>query len=465
MRIDNNAPGYAAPVGKGIAVSQGSGDVKTPEMKGDSVSIGGKNQEEQVIKPNLTAETAKADTSPAPQEFIDLMKQIPPWKEVKVFLVHGSHTGGHRSAAESLKKALDELPNVKSEVINALDFGGGEAVKNTQVAATDFLIKKAGKLRGWFFKKSFEGNPVIYWLGKTGMQLKAWMSKSFLNKIQQEKPDIIVATHSPMNAMLSYWKGKGEIDVPVHSVVTDFKVHRMWAQDNIDRYYVASEGAKEDLEKYGIDKEKIEITGIPIKPDFAKTSGLSKAQMKEKLGIDPKLPMVLMMGGSLGIGRYADVAKALDNSGAPVQMVCITAKNETKKQELDELAGQLKMPLKTVGFTPNVSDWMEACDMIISKPGGLTTSEIFAKKIPMIILDPMPGLEEMLIPSIEATGAAFRVKGPDDAAVLIGDLINNPEKKENVMKNLENVGKPYSAYTAAGDIVRSALGAGSKTEA
>lgn len=394
----------------------------------------------------------KTDTA-APKEFLDLMKRIPPWKNVKVFLVHGSHTGGHRSAAESVKKALDEIPNVQAEVINALDYSGGETVKNLQVGTADLLIKKWGNVRSWFFKKSFEGNPIIYWLGKQGMKIKAWMSKSFLNKIKEEKPDVILCTHSPMNAMFSYWKGKGEIDMPVHSVVTDYKVHRMWAHDNIDHYYVASEQAKGDLVKFGVDKSKIEITGIPIKPDFAKPTRLSKTELREKLGIDPQLPTVLMMGGSLGLGRFGDVASALNSLKTPVQIVCITGKNEAKKAELEELQKQLKMPMKVLGYTKNVDEWMSACDMIVSKPGGLTTSEIFAKNIPMIILDPAPGLEELLIPSIEATGAAFRVDTPKDAAGLIEQIINDPSKKENVMRNLEKVGKPLAAYAVGKDLV------------
>ena len=417
----------------------------------DNVDIKGKPlQEKPVVNPT------KPETA-APQEFLDLMKHIPPWKHVKVFLVHGSHTGGHRSAAESVKQALDELPNVHAEVINALDFGGGKTGKKAQVAATDFVMNKMSGVRGWFFKKSFEGNPIIHWLGKTGMKMKSWVSKSFLNKIQEEKPDIILSCHSPMNAMLGYWKEQGKIDAPVHSVVTDYRIHRMWAQDGIDQYYVASEGAKKDLERFGIDDKKISITGIPIKPDFAKPSGLSKAEMKEKLGIDPKIPMVLMMGGSLGLGRFGDVAEALNQLKTPVQMVCITGKNETKKAELEDMKKDLQMPMTVLGYTKNVNEWMEACDMIVSKPGGLTTSEIFAKNIPMIILDPMAGLEEMLVESITSTGAAFTVKGPTEAAELVEQVINDPSTKDEITKSLGKVGKPFAAYELGKDLIETVL--------
>lgn len=97
-----------------------------------------------------------------------------------------------------------------------------------------------------------------------------------------------------------------------------------------------------NLKNFGIDDKKIEVTGIPIKPKLAKPSGISKMEMKKKLGIDPDLPMILMMGGSLGLGRYDEVAEALNKLKTPVQMVCITGKNETKKADLENLKEEFK---------------------------------------------------------------------------------------------------------------------------
>jgi processive 1,2-diacylglycerol beta-glucosyltransferase len=405
----------------------------------------------------ITASGKDNGGTPAlPPEFMDAIKGIPPDRHIKVMLVHGSHTGGHRSAAESVKKALDAMPNVDAEVVNALDFSGGESVKDAQVAATNFVMEKMAPVRGWVFRQSFKGNPLIYWLGNTSMKLKSWMSTSFLNKIEEEKPDIILSCHSPMNSLLSYWKSKGLIDVPVHSVVTDYRVHRMWAQENIDHYYVASEATKDELVHFGIDEKKIEVSGIPIKPDFAEGRGVPKAELKKKLGLDPERPTVLMMGGSLGLGRFDEMAKALDMRKMPAQMVCITGKNETKKAALEELSGELSLPVKALGYVDNVNEWMDAADIIISKPGGLTTSEIFAKKIPMIILDPMPGLEEMLIPTIVDTGAAISVKGPEKAAQFIEDFFTDPSLQERFQSSLEKAGKPFAAYEVAADLVNSA---------
>lgn len=450
----NRKPGKAA---KKFPAGQASDMVTLSQEKQDAKAEIKTKSWLSLTRADAGKAAAEAGESAAPPEFLDLKKKIPPWRNLKVFLVHGSHTGGHRSAAESVKAVLDQIDGVDARVINALDYSGGKAVKKAQVKATDFVMDKMSSVRGWFFKQSFEGNPIVYWLGNTAMKIKSLMSKKFLNKIKEEKPDIILSCHSPMNSMLSYWKNKGKIDVPVHSVITDYKVHRMWAQKDIDRYYVATDSAKAELMNFGIPEDKIKVSGIPIKPKFATKSSLPKSKIKEKMGLDPDLPAVLMMGGSLGLGRFDKVAEALNKLKTPVQMVCITGKNETKKKDLEELSKKIKMPMKVLGYVRNVDEWMDACDMIISKPGGLTTSEIFAKKIPMIILDPTPGLEEILIPNIVGTGAAFKVEGPEQAAATVEKLINDPGASKEVMDNLQKVGKPKAAYTVGIDLVNTAL--------
>jgi processive 1,2-diacylglycerol beta-glucosyltransferase len=235
-------------------------------------------------------------------------------------------------------------------------------------------------------------------------------------------------------------------------------VHRQWVQKNISRYFVASEQAKQNLIDFGVDKDKVSVTGIPIKPGFAKDSGLSKADLRKKLGLDPDKPTVLMIGGSLGMGNFEGVARAFNESGKDYQLVMILGKNELKKDRLDLYAKGANIPTKVLGFEKNTGQWMEASDVVISKPGGLTTSEIFSKKVPMLILDPSPGFEEMLIPSVEATGAALRAKDPQDAVAVIDDFLKNPAQEEKVKKSLERVGKPDAALDIArqvmGDIAR-----------
>jgi processive 1,2-diacylglycerol beta-glucosyltransferase len=354
-----------------------------------------------------------------------------------------------------VETALKREPGAEVENINTMKLTP-EGVQAGQVKLFNVVSDHFKSVKTWAFRKSFEGSDLVYWLGNTGLKLKALASKPFLNKIKEENPDIILSTHSQTNSLLSYWKGKGLIDQPIHSVVTDFSAHRMWAQDHIDHYYVATESVKHDLERFGVPSEKIEVTGIPINPDFATKQSTPIPELKKKLGLDPDLPVVLMLGGSLGYGSFAEVSQALDTLKTPLQIVAITAKNAEKKQELEELAPALKKPLNVQGYVSNMKEWMEASDVIISKPGGLTTSEIFAVRKPMIIIDPMAGLEQILYPKIVETGCAEVAKDPEDAAAIIDRILTDSKFKEIIDDNLEHVGKPDAAFVVAEDLLRSA---------
>ncbi|MDQ7823817.1 MAG: glycosyltransferase [Candidatus Eremiobacteraeota bacterium] len=431
------------------------------EIRGDGAPAAGgpESSLQDTVEMGSTVAPGTAGMESLPKKLEQQIKEslaLHPWKKVKVFLVHGSHTGGHASAARSVEKVLKSIPGVEVQNINTLNLSAS-GVMTGQVAAFNMITRYMAGLRSWAFRKSFEGSGPVYALGNLGMKMKSFLSKKFLTKIQQEKPDIILSTHSPMNSMLSYWKEKGLIDQPVHSVVTDFGAHRMWAQKNIERYYVATGEVKADLERFGVAPEKIEITGIPIDPSFAGPSGLSQAELKEKLGLDPSLPVVLMAGGSLGYGNFSGIARALDGLGRPLQIVAITGKNAEKKRELEELTPDLKSPMKVLPYVDTMSEWMKASDVIISKPGGLTTSEIFAMKKPMILITPLPGLEELLIPKITDTGCAVLAGDENEAAALAGKIITDEKYRGDLQEHLKKVGMPYAAYTVSAGLVERAL--------
>ena len=390
------------------------------------------------------------------KELLESLEKLPPKDNIRIYLVHGSHTGGHRSAAESLKAAMDELPHVEAEVINALDYSG-KGLKNAQVGATQFAIDHMKDLRGWCFEQSHKGNPIMYWLGNLGMKIKGFFSKKFLTKIKEEKPDAIIATHSPMNSMLSSWKTAGKIDTPLLSTVTDFSTHRMWSQKGVDHYYTASAAAAKDLERFKVNGDKISVTGIPIKPSFSEVSSIAPAKMKEKLGLDPHKPVVLLMGGSLGYGPYEELSSEFEKLDSPLQIVAICGKNKDKLEILEKKKDTMKQKLVPLGFIKNVNEYMQAADVIISKPGGLTASEIFAMKKPMIMLEPMPGLEEISATAIQKLGVAFMEKTPEGAAKFAGKLITTPSLMKDVHEKLNKVGHPDSSYAVAEDVLKRAL--------
>jgi len=379
------------------------------------------------------------------------LEHLPKDRPLEIFLVHGSHTGGHRAAAEAVKHALDGLPNVHAEVIDSLDY---TPARDAQVGVTDLFIHQLTDIRGWAFREQYERNPVIYWMSNQGMKAKAWMSGDLGERLQHA--DAILSCHSPMSSMLGYWKEEGELDPPLHSVVTDFRAHRMWAQDAVEHYYVASDQVKSDLTGFEVPAGRIEVTGIPVDPRFS-TLQPGKEDARRAMQLDPAMPTVVMMGGSLGLGPFADTARALAASTTPMQMVCITGRNEKKRKDLEALAKTLPMPMTVLGYTKDVQPWIDAADVVVSKPGGLTTSEIFARRVPMVILEPMPGLEELVAPAIVSTGAALQVKGPTEAAAAVESLLHDPSLRQEVQRCLDRVSHPDAADVIAEHLVEDAL--------
>lgn len=340
----------------------------------------------------------------------------------KVWLVHGSYTGGHASAAKALQQVLSAEPGVQADVINIADLSHSPLPMSTSAEKALKGGKTVNRLRAWWFEQNFKGNPLTYFVTNAAMRMEAMFSDEFLARVEREKPDVIVSTMSATNALLSAWKGAGKLNVPVHSVVTDFSSHRIWAQENIDHYYVASEAAREDLERFGVEPSRIEETGIPISPSFASPTR-DAAEVRKSLGLDPAKATLLLLGGSLGYASFAPVLQALDKLDTPFQAIAITGRNEAAREELEKM--HFNHPVRVEGFVNNMADWADAADLVITKPGGLTTSELLARERPMIIADPLPGLEEMMVGRVTQTGAAVAVHGHDELVETTARLLDD----------------------------------------
>ncbi len=391
-------------------------------------------------------------------DVVQLARDLPADRPLKVLVVHSSFTGGHKSAADSLVSTLNQLPNVKAESFNTLSLSS-PTVQGTQRAFYDLVSARLPTLRRVGFDLSIRGSLLASGFGGAAMAFKAMLSPEVLSHIQDEKPDIIVSTHSQTNAMLAYWKNRGAITAPVHSILTDFRGHVLWAQDAIARYYVAGDGVRDDLVSYGVEPSRVKITGIPVRPEYAAAPLEPHEARATRLGLDPALATVLIMGGSLGDQKYADLVTALGKSNCPMQIAAITAKNEAARLELEAMRSTLKHPLHVMGFVNDMPDWMRASDVIVTKPGGLTASEIFALRKPMIVANPYPGMEEHQAKRLAETGVAWTATDADDARDRVEHVLGDPRVALQVSRAMDQVSHPRAAYEVAEDLVRTAVAA------
>lgn len=370
----------------------------------------------------------------------------------KVWLVHGSHTGGHASAARSLKEALERRPGVSAEIINMAETSSNE----TPASMAAEVALKGGdwirNIRSWVFDQQYEGNDFLKWISNKVMKREGRHQEAFLNRLETERPDVLVSTMSATNSLLSQWSDDGVIRQPVQSVLTDFASHQMWAQENIAKYYVATPAVKQDLQKFGVDAHKVSVTGIPIKQDFA-SQAQSPGEARKALGLDPEKPLVLMLGGSLGYGSFSESLSAMDSTEGNFQMAAITGKNENLRRELEALETNKNLHLE--GYVTNMPTWIDAADLVVTKPGGLTCSEILAKGKPMILQNAESGLEGRLVRRLEESGVALVVDGAEDMARTVSELIKEPQKLDALKAKARAVGKPTSSDEIADSILRS----------
>ena len=370
----------------------------------------------------------------------------------KVWLVHGSHTGGHASAARSLKEALERRPGVSAEIINMAETSSNE----TPASMAAEVALKGGdwirNIRSWVFDQQYEGNDFLKWISNKVMKREGRHQEAFLNRLETERPDVLVSTMSATNSLLSQWSDDGVIRQPVQSVLTDFASHQMWAQENIAKYYVATPAVKQDLQKFGVDAHKVSVTGIPIKQDFA-SQAQSPGEARKALGLDSEKPLVLMLGGSLGYGSFSESLSAMDSTEGNFQMAAITGKNENLRRELEAL--ETNKNLHVEGYVTNMPTWIDAADLVVTKPGGLTCSEILAKGKPMILQNAESGLEGRLVRRLEESGVALVVDGAEDMARTVSELIKEPQKLDALKAKARAVGKPTSSDEIADSILRS----------
>ena len=393
-------------------------------------------------------------SSPFPPALLEKLSQRDPADPLKILLVHGSHTGGHRSAARSLTQALNELPNVQARELDTLEVSSPKLV-NAQKGFFGFVSEKMPFLRRWGFQLALKGSPLASFVGTAVLKAKAALSPQVLQNIREQQPDLVVSTHSQTNAMLSHWKKAGKLDMPVHSVPTDFMAHAIWAQDRVDHYYVAAEPTRQDLARLGVDPSRISVTGIPISPAFAHQPDETREALSTRLGLDPELPTVLLMGGSLGLQPYEKLIDALEASPYPMQVVAITGRNQAAKARLEEMQGSTRHPLHVQGFVSNGADWMRAADVAVSKPGGLTLSELLALRKPVIVTNPVPGMEEAQVERL--AGVAWSAPDVEAMRAQVEQLLSDPAARAEVEHNMDALSRPESSYAVAAQVAEAAL--------
>ena len=360
----------------------------------------------------------------------------------KILLLSVSAGAGHVRAAEALKAYahLSEGQAVATH-LDVMDFVNAGFRK----LYTDFyitLVNKAPALWGYLYKTVNEAKTDSS-LQKLRRGIERLNTKALLKEITAFKPDAIICTHFLPAEILSALIRKGKLIPPVWVQVTDFDLHRLWVQEHITGYFAANEEVAFRMRAQGIAAQNIYVTGIPIMPAFA--SPPLRSECTAELGIDPDRATFLLMGGGAGLGSLSALAKHLLALEGNFQLIALAGKNTEELAALQTLAKRYPDRLLPQGFTQQVERLMACADLVITKPGGLTTSECLAMGLAMILNAPIPGQEERNADFLLEQGVALKAIDPITLLYRIQYLMQHPEKLRQMQAQAQALAKPDAA--------------------
>ncbi|MFN3966299.1 MAG: MGDG synthase family glycosyltransferase [Endomicrobiia bacterium] len=274
-----------------------------------------------------------------------------------------------------------------------------------------------------------------------------------LKKILDEfNPKVIVCTHAMPANVIAYWKKRDGVEGKLVCVITDHIGHSYWPHQECDLYLIPNEETKLNFIRNGIPSSKIHITGIPVSSEFSKK--IDKHTARKFFGLNLEKFTILIMGGSQGLGPISEILDLFLEKPLPAQYIVITGKNKKLYKKLKKkLKNSPKDNIKIFKFIKNISIAMDASDLLITKPGGLTTSEALTKNLPMILIEPLPGQEQRNAEYLTKHRLAERCEDINKLHEIVKTFLKNPEKIEKYRQRMKNFAKPDASELCAKNII------------
>nr|WP_315394909.1 glycosyltransferase [uncultured Duganella sp.] len=375
----------------------------------------------------------------------------------KILLLSVSAGAGHMRAAEALRSHADLLGDgVSATHVDVMDF----VTPGFRKMYTDFYIKlvnKAPTLWGYLYQATHEAKPDSS-MERLRRGLERLNTSALLREIKRVQPDVIICTHFLPAEILSRLAAKTGFSTPVWVQVTDFDLHRMWVHEHMAGYFAANDEVAFRMRAQGIAAARIAVTGIPIMPVFGAPP--ARAVCAAEFGLDPARPTILLMGGGAGLGSLDTIAARLLALDGNFQLIVLAGKNAAALAALQALAPAHPGRLLALGFTDKVERLMAGADLVITKPGGLTTSECLAMGVPMIVNAPIPGQEERNADFLLEQGVALKAFDAVTLEYRVRYLLEHPAKLADMREKARALGRPGAAAAVLARVLGEDDGAG-----
>jgi processive 1,2-diacylglycerol beta-glucosyltransferase len=370
----------------------------------------------------------------------------------RVLILSASVGGGHLRAAEAIEQACRRFfADLVVENHDVLEFTN-RVFRRVYADSYLELVGRAphvlGYLYDWLDQPSSTGHNVSDRLRQTWQKLNL---KRFERFLSASPWDLAINTHFLPAELIADLRNRGRIRLPQVTVCTDFETHRLWVNQPCERYFCATQEGACYVSHWGVEPTHVEVTGIPVHPSFS--DPVDREKWRDRYRLDPKRPLLLQMCGGFGVGPVEEITNRLLETPQPLQLAVICGRNEALKERIGKIRCPKRHRLLPLGFTNEMDQWMGSADLLISKPGGLTTSEALARGLPMVVVNPIPGQESRNSDFLLENGAAVKANHPALLPLKVSRLLESNETLVRMARAARSLGRPH----AARDIIERSL--------
>jgi processive 1,2-diacylglycerol beta-glucosyltransferase len=360
---------------------------------------------------------------------------------------------GHRLVARAIEDALlDRRGDVR---VHSADYADaiGPALYRGIRAAYVFTLRHWWGGWEWFYRAMALIQPG----SALHRKLHGLGQRRVLGVLRAIDPAVVVCTFPEEAGIVSelrrrdLWHGRSLV------VVTDHVAHPQWIHPHVDAYCVSSPAVAAGLVAQGVPPERVYVTGIPLRPDFRMR--VERAQVRAALGLDPEGPVVLVMPGAFGdIAPSILACRVLLRLPHAVQVVLVTGQERAALRAAAQLRTAVwrpdeavvpQGPVRVLGRVEHMAPLMQAADVLVSKAGGVTTSEALACELPMLLFRPLPGQERANATQLREQGVARLAYDRRALRREAEELLTQPQALEAMRAACRRLARPRAAETVA----------------
>jgi processive 1,2-diacylglycerol beta-glucosyltransferase len=271
--------------------------------------------------------------------------------------------------------------------------------------------------------------------------------REVFRRLRESPPDLVIAAGSAAAGLASLARRDGWISCPLLAVQTELEMAAGDDRCEVDVFAVANEASRAAMIAQGVSPHRVVLCGFPIDPAFSLPFDVE--DLMPALGLDPRRPVVLVMGGSRGGKEALAILAQLERCVYPVQVVMVAGRDAATKVQIEALRGRVALDLEVFGWTEMVPELMAAADLMITRPAALPTAEALARGLPMILTVAGSEAEERLARDLQQAGAARRVARPEEIVGVVEALLGDREAHSRMSQHARELGRPAAAHAIA----------------